>query len=152
MSQKETDDLIKDLCTLLSDVVTFYFLAHGYHWNVEGPDFNQYHGLFEEIYTDAYGSIDPMAEDIRKIGAFPPFTLSKFISCRTLEPKAIKATTPMAMATNLLEANDVVLKQIAKTFNCAIKANEQGIANFLSERDDMHKKWRWQLTASTKKG
>ena len=39
---------------------------------------------------------------------------------------------------------------IGKAFASANKANEQGIANFLAERDDMHKKWRWQLTASTK--
>lgn len=32
----------------------------------------------------------------------------------------------------------------------ATDANEQGIANFLAERDDMHKKWRWQLEATTK--
>jgi hypothetical protein len=35
-------------------------------------------------------------------------------------------------------------------FDLAIKENQQGIANFLAERQDMHMKWKWQLTASTK--
>lgn len=152
MSQETTDKLTKELSVLLADVVTLYFLAHGYHWNVEGPDFSQYHGLFAEIYEDVYGSIDPIAEDIRKLDAYAPFTLSKFSSLRTLEPTTIKATTPAAMAASLLKANEVVTEQINKTFRLAIAANEQGIANFLSERDDMHKKWSWQLRASTKKG
>ena len=42
--------LTKSLKTLLSDIVTFYFMAHGFHWNVEGSDFSQYHGLFADIY------------------------------------------------------------------------------------------------------
>jgi hypothetical protein len=33
-------------------------------------------------------------------------------------------------------------------FKAAIDLNEQGIANFLAERQDQHKKWSWQLRAS----
>jgi DNA-binding ferritin-like protein len=46
--------------------------------------------------------------------------------------------------------NDGILLQIDKAFKEAVKENQQGIANFLAERDDMHKKWRWQLRASIK--
>jgi DNA-binding ferritin-like protein len=54
------------------------------------------------------------------------------------------------MAKALLKVNEGVLVTIGKAFASATKANEQGIANFLAEREDMHKKWQWQLTASTK--
>ena len=54
------------------------------------------------------------------------------------------------MAKELLRINDALIESIAKAQASATKANEQGIMNFLAERDDMHKKWRWQLTASTK--
>jgi DNA-binding ferritin-like protein len=49
-----------------------------------------------------------------------------------------------------LKVNDGVLETLVKTFHDAIDADEQGIANFLAERIDMHEKWRWQLKASTK--
>lgn len=141
--------LTNDLKTLLSDSVTMYFVAHGYHWNVEGPDFSQYHELFAEIYEDVYSSIDPIAEDLRKLDEYAPFTLSKFIDLRTVESVEV-APTPKAMAKALLKVNEGVLVTIGKAFTSAVKANEQGIANFLAEREDMHKKWQWQLTASTK--
>jgi starvation-inducible DNA-binding protein len=141
--------LTDDLKTLLADSVTMYFVAHGYHWNVEGQDFSQYHALFAEIYEDVYSSIDPIAEDLRKLDEFAPFTLSKFIDLRTVESKEVDPN-PKAMAKALLKINEGVLATISKAFESATKANEQGIANFLAERDDMHKKWRWQLTASTK--
>lgn len=141
--------LTDSLKTVLADSVTMYFTAHGFHWNVEGQDFSQYHSLFSDIYEDVYGSIDPLAEDIRKMGEYAPFTLSKFIDLRTIEAKDVKAE-PKAMAKELLRLNDGILESIADAQDAANKANEQGIMNFLAERDDMHKKWRWQLTASTK--
>jgi starvation-inducible DNA-binding protein len=142
-------DLIKSLKVLMSDVVTFYFMAHGYHWNVEGPDFSQYHELFETIYSDAYSSIDPIAENIRKLDDYAPFSLQKFLDLRTIEFKDVQPN-PKAMANSLLTANDALLGVLKDTFDVSIKADEQGIANFLAERIDMHQKWAWQLRASTK--
>jgi starvation-inducible DNA-binding protein len=105
--------------------------------------------LFAEIYEDVYSSIDPIAEDIRKMDEYAPYTLSKFSDLRTIEAKDVNPE-PKAMAKELLRLNDGILESIAKAQEAANKANEQGIMNFLAERDDMHKKWRWQLKASTK--
>lgn len=143
------NNLTESLKTLMADVVTMYFVAHGYHWNVEGQDFSQYHALFAEIYEDVYSSLDPIAEDLRKLDEYAPFTLSKFIDLRTVESVEVKPE-PKAMAKALLKVNDGVIESINKAFKSAEKADEQGIMDFLAGRDDMHKKWRWQLTASTK--
>ena len=143
------ESLVKSLKVLVSDVVTFYFMAHGYHWNVEGPDFSQYHSLFSDIYEDAYGSIDPIAENIRKLEDYAPFSLQKFLDLRTLEFKDVQ-TNPKAMAKSLLTANEAVIKTLKKAFTEAEKADEQGIMNFLADRIDHHQKWSWQLKASTK--
>lgn len=141
--------LVKSLKVLVSDVVTFYFMAHGYHWNVEGQDFSQYHGLFSDIYEDAYSSIDPIAENIRKLDDYAPFSLQKFIDLRTIEFEDVQPN-PKAMAKSLLKANEAVIKTLYDAFKVANEENEQGIANFISERIDMHQKWSWQLRASTK--
>jgi starvation-inducible DNA-binding protein len=141
--------LVDSLKVALADAVTMYFVAHGYHWNVEGQDFSQYHALFAEIYEDVYSSIDPLAESIRKMDEYAPFTLSKFTELRTVEAKEVKPE-PQAMAKALLKVNDGVLETLVKTFHAANDADEQGIANLIAERIDMHEKWRWQLKASTK--
>ena len=143
------ESLVKSLKVLVSDVVTFYFMAHGYHWNVEGSDFSQYHSLFSDIYEDAYGSIDPIAENIRKLDDYAPFSLQKFLDLRTLDFKDVQPN-PKAMAKSLLTANEAVIKTLKKAFTEAEKADEQGIMNFLADRIDHHQKWSWQLKASTK--
>lgn len=142
----ELSDALK---TLLSDAVTMTFQAWGCHWNVEGPDFYQYHGLFSEIYEDVDGSIDPIAENLRKLGEYAPFSLEEFIKLRDIDFKAMKPDAKL-MARALLIANDTVLESIDTAIKAAVKANEQGIANFLADRDDHHKKWKWFLTASCK--
>jgi starvation-inducible DNA-binding protein len=141
--------LSNSLKTLLADTVTMYFVAQGFHWNVEGPDFSQYHSLFKEVYEDVYSAIDPLAEDVRKLGEYAPFTLSKFIDLRTVEPKDVKPE-PKAMTKELIRINDALIESISKALKEATKADEQGILNFLAERDDAHKMWRWQLSASAK--
>jgi starvation-inducible DNA-binding protein len=142
-------ELVKALKTAMADVVTFYFMAHGYHWNVEGQDFSQYHALFSDIYEDAYGSLDPLAENIRKLDDYAPFSLQKFIDLRTVEFKDVDPT-PKAMAKSLLKANEAVLETINAAFKAAEKEDQQGIMDFLASRIDMHMKWAWQLRASTK--
>jgi starvation-inducible DNA-binding protein len=144
------EDLVSCLKTLLADEVAMYLKAHGFHWNVEGPMFSQFHEFFENIYEDVYSSIDPTAENIRKLGDYPPFTLPTLDKLREVEDGKV-ATDPIAMCVALLDANDVVLEEIDECFKAATAANEQGICNFLADRDNMHKKWRWQLKATIKK-
>lgn len=142
-------ELTTSLKTLLADVVSVYFQAHGYHWNVEGQDFSQYHALFGTIAEDVYSSIDPVAENIRKLDDYAPFMLTKLADLATVEYKSVKPE-PKAMAEALLKSNDQLINSLTEVFSKADKANEQGIANFISERIDMHQKWSWQLRASAK--
>lgn len=141
--------LSTELQEVLGDVVVFYFRAHGYHWNVEGQDFSQYHGLFEEIYEDVYGSIDPIAENVRKLGEYAPFKLDSFLKLSKLEDSRVP-TDPRSMAVDLMNANMVIITKLKDVFKTANSSDEQGIANFIAERIDMHQKWNWQLKASTK--
>lgn len=141
--------LVTALKTLMADVITMYFMAHGYHWNVEGSDFKQYHDLFSDIYEDVYESLDPLAENIRKLGEYAPFDLQVFIDSRTVKFQSTKPNA-QAMTKALLTANESVIKSISKAFDAATKEDEQGIADFLAGRDDMHKKWAWFLRSASK--
>jgi len=141
--------LADNLKTLLASNFVYYLKAHQFHWNVEGPDFSELHNFFQEIYEDAYGSIDLIAENIRKLDDYAPFSLQKFLDLRTLDFKDVQPN-PKAMAKSLLTANEALLKSLKKAFDEAQKKDEQGIMNFLADRIDNHQKWSWQLRASTK--
>jgi HK97 family phage prohead protease len=144
----QVPDLNEELTELLADVVSFYFRAHGAHWNVKGADFSEYHKLFQKIYEDVYESIDPLAENLRKLGSIAPFTLGSFMALRCLEDAPTILQDPIALANDLLTANDMILDELSDAFDCASMYNQQGIANFLAGRIDSHQYWKWQLTVS----
>ena len=143
------EELVGYLKVVLADHYALYFKAQGHHWNVEGDDFTQYHSFFSDIYDDAIGAVDGIAENIRKLGAYAPFKMSRFLELTTV-PETEVGSDPAAMCADLLLAVNAVIASNLTAFGCAQMCNEQGIANDLADRDGMLKKWRWQLTASLK--
>lgn len=144
MAAPSKQELSLRLADLLGDVVVFKFMAHGFHWNVRGVNFAQYHEFFGEIYEDADGSIDPIAENIRKLGFNAPFRLQDFLESAN-ENEPTDTNDPVEMARSLYLANQDVLECVVHALACADELEEQGIVNFLAERQDMHQKWEWQL-------
>ena len=147
-NENETPDLAEELNELLSNVFAFYFKAHSAHWNVTGPDFAEYHALFADIYEDVYGSIDPLAENVRKLGK-PTFTnLAKLALTSEFAVSDTNTTDARELAKDLRDSNAMLLEEIAEALLCAAMHNQQGIFNFLADRQDAHQKWAWQLSAS----
>jgi starvation-inducible DNA-binding protein len=139
--------LIESLQDLLADSTAFYLKAHGAHWNVVGEDFTEYHVLFEEIYKDVQEAIDPTAELLRKMNAPTLADISEYAARANGEPVA-DDNDPESLAEAVYAANETVLDCIIRAINEAAKLNQQGVLNFLAERQDMHQKWSWQLRAS----
>jgi starvation-inducible DNA-binding protein len=134
------------LGSLLSNVIVFYSSAHRAHWNVTGPDFAEYHELFGNVYDDAYGSVDALAENMRKLGSFPP-TLSRMVEGASFKDETM-TTDAKELALDIYKKNVSIIAMLKSTFDTANAANEQGIANVIAERIDMHQKWQWQLGSS----
>jgi starvation-inducible DNA-binding protein len=143
------EQLIAALRELLADTVALKFKAHGYHWNVEGENFPQAHTFFGMIYSDYDDAIDPFAENLRRLDTYAPFKLSRLASLSTVSESDVTAEFE-DMALDLLKSNDAVLDKLKDAFDIASAARQQGIANFLAERIDMHSKWHWQLSAVVK--
>ncbi len=141
-------ELVEKLSHLLSDVVTMKAIAHGYHWNVKGIEFTQMHKLFEKIYEDLEGAIDPLGEDIRKLGYEAPYFLTDFSEMTCLGDQPRLSGDAVQMLESLLNLNNSVNACVLGAFEVASACNEQGIADFLAGRDDMHKKWGWYLRSS----
>jgi starvation-inducible DNA-binding protein len=136
------------LAEALADVVAYKATAQGFHWNVKGPEFTQFHKFFGKIYEDADSSVDPLAENIRKLGYDSPYTLQDFVSLACMEPRPVSGE-PIEMCGQLYEHNQHIKHCLLKAFECASECNEQGIADFLAGRIDMHNKWIWQLGTIT---
>ena len=129
---------------LLASEYAFVIKTQFFHWNVEGPDFVQLHQLFNTIYDDVYGAVDPTAEYIRTLDDYAPGSFERFaelseISGQTRVPRA------RLMIEELLADSEKMIALLNQCFDAAESEDQQGIANFIAERIDAHGKWRWQL-------
>lgn len=130
--------------------VVLYSTAHGFHWNVEGPLFTQYHEFFKDIYEDVYGTIDTISEWLRKFDVVAPYTLTDFVSNNNYGDVQLDSNSPLAMSRQLLAMNEKMISDIKIMFDEATLQKEQGLANFLADRQDKHEFWRWWLKSSLK--
>jgi starvation-inducible DNA-binding protein len=142
--------LIARLKRLQANSVVFYSTAHGFHWNVEGPLFTQYHSFFQEIYSDVYSTIDVVSEWIRKFDTIAPYTLQDFISNNNYGNVQIDSNSPISMTRKLLDMNETMIQDLKEMFDIATSNKEQGLANFLADRQDKHEFWGWWLRSSLK--
>ena len=142
----EKPEVVECLAETLGNAVVLYFKAHGHHWNVTGRDFSQFHDFFGEISSDVYGSLDDIAENMRKLNATAPFRLEEFANLSTMADMDV-ATDAILMVQDLNAANNIMIASLDSCFATASQFNEQGIADFIAGRIDMHKKWKWQLSS-----
>lgn len=142
--------LVEELKVLQANVFNFYAQAHGYHWNVEGSDFKELHAFFLEIYEDAFDSIDPISENIRKLNSYAPFGLTSWKNNASIVINDSENLSAKEMVKELMVSNDYIINNLNQVFSVATEENQQGICNFLADRIDKHQFWQWQLRATVK--
>ena len=129
---------------------SFYLKAHNFHWNVEGPDFLEYHDLFGKIYEEVYSSIDGFAERIRSIGSYVPGSYSRFDMLTKIEEETDILSKDQMVKVLLLD-NEKMLKILKMCFDVSEAEGEHGFSDFFAGRMDAHRKHGWMLRASMKK-
>jgi len=139
-------DLLK---TLLGTQFAYYVKAHGFHWNVESPDFYQYHKFFQKIYEDAYEAIDTIAEYIRSLEEYAPGSLNRFLELSVIEGQT-KIPRARLMIEELLSDSGKMVELLNQCFAAATQENKQDIANFIAERLSQTNKFAWQLRSTLK--
>jgi starvation-inducible DNA-binding protein len=141
--------LVDDLKRVQADTFALYAKAHYYHWNVEGENFVQYHDFLGELYEELFAAVDPIAEHVRQLDAYAPAAHRMLMELtRITDDNTIPA--PLEMMRKLLSDNDIVMEGLIQAYMSADAQAELGLANFLQDRLDVHKKHRWMLKSITK--
>lgn len=145
------EELVKAARVAFASEYSFVLKAQNFHWNVEGPDFLQYHDLFGKIYEEVYGSIDTFAEQIRALGGYAPGSFQKFSMLSQIEDEN-NILDKTAMTAELLEDSLKIVKVLKLTFQRSEEFNEYGFSDFVAGRIDAHRKHQWMLRSSLKNG
>lgn len=146
----ETDvreKVAQGLSKLLADTYAVYLKTHGYHWNVEGPNFGALHTLFMDQYTEMWTAIDEVAERIRALGAYAPQGYGSFGQLSTIRDGKAEQSAE-AMLAELITDHETLIRTARATRAAADAATDDVTAGLIDGRVQAHEKHAWMLRAS----
>lgn len=143
------EQLILQLKRILATSFAMYLKSHNFHWNVEGPDFPEYHEFLGNLYEEVYGSVDEIAEKIRMLGAYAPGSFVRYSELSEIDDE-VNVPVASQMFLKLKADNETLIGLIRDGIDIAEEAGEPAISNYLQERLNAHQKHGWMLTSLTK--
>ena len=145
--------MIDELKVALANHIESALTVWGYHWNVEGIDFNQYHSFFGEIYSEYFDQVDTLAEYVRIISKAEEYvnaSVDVVKANKTVKSNVVTGSKPKEMVKEILVLNDVLLANVSTLFKLATTAGEQGLANYCADQMNAYEKLRWKLLTVAK--
>ena len=143
------ETLIEQLKVILGTNFALYLKSHGYHWNIEGSNFPQYHDFLNGFYNDVFLQTDSIAEHIRALNSYAPGSLSRMLELADIQ-EATSIPDAMAMMRDLASDNDRFIIHLRAGIVAADGANEPAVGNFLQDLLDAHQKKGWMLRSIVK--
>ena len=141
------EELIESMKRTFATHFQYYVKAHGYHVNVVGINFTQFHELFGKIYEHAQGEIDHLAEQIRAIEGIAPFAMERIIELGSIKDSKERPTAN-AMVTELLADSQILENHYMESYDMAEELNVAGLCNYLGQLIDTHRKYMWMLRST----
>lgn len=143
------NELIKKLREVLASNFALYLKTQMFHWNVEGPNFNDYHAFWATVYTDLYEQNDLIAEYIRQAGEYAPGSLEVY---KELSVISDEEGFPNAreMFNKFLSNNDLMITLYNQLYKLAESGEEYQISDYCAQRLAAHKKHAWMIKSILK--
>jgi starvation-inducible DNA-binding protein len=143
------EKLISQLKTILGTNFALYLKIHGYHWNIEGSNFPQYHEFLNDFYDQVWAQTDDIAEKLRALGSYAPGSLARMLELADIQ-EASSIPDAMAMMRDLSSDNDRYIIHLRAGIVAADGAGEPAVGNFLQDLLAAHQKKGWMLKSIIK--
>ncbi len=143
------EQLIEQMKVILGTNFGLYFKAHNFHWNVEGPNFAEYHNFLGAFYEAVFDQTDSIAEHIRASGSYTPTSLGRMMELSKVVD-LVAIPSPLIMMSELANDNDKFIMELRAGIALADAADEPAVGNFLQDILDAHQKHGWMLKSFTR--
>jgi starvation-inducible DNA-binding protein len=137
---------------LLANESVLLMQTLNYHWNLVGPEFHDYHLLFDKQYNQLFADMDKIAERVRAVQGQALGSFKNILATASMKEDSGKAPKPKQMIVNLLKQYEALIEQIrAAIVTLDKKTTDFGTINFLEELITQHEKTAWMLRSLTEK-
>ena len=142
-------ELADELKKHIADAYILFTKTAGFHWNIEGDNFPQYHKFLGKLYAEIYSSIDRLSEYVRILDFYALDSLADMLELTRLKEQTMELF-PRELFTQLYSDIDTVIEHLKDVFDLATEHREQGIANFIADRLDAYDKHNWMIRSILK--
>jgi len=139
-----TQELIQAVNKQVANWTVLYLKLHHYHWFVKGHHFFTLHEKFEELYDEANGHIDVLAERILSIGGRPISTLKECLEIASIQ-EAQGNETEDDMVREICEDFEKIIQEVQAAMKLAENAYDQGTSDILLSINGSLQKHVWML-------
>ena len=148
LNAQQRRGVVEILSRLLADEYLLYTKTRNYHWNVVGPQFNDFHKFFESQYETIDELIDDVAERARTLGGHAVGTLAEFKQLGRIKEEPGRRPAARQMLQNLLADHEAIVQVLRKDLQTAMdKHGDAGTSDFLTGLMERHEKMAWMLRA-----
>jgi starvation-inducible DNA-binding protein len=122
---------IEALNQILADTMMLRDLYKKHHWQVAGHTFYQLHLLFDKHYGEQSTLVDALAERIQSLGGISVAVPHDVAEMTRIErPPRGREEVPVQLS-RLLEAHEIVLKEVREAAKQAAEAGDDGTNDLL---------------------
>jgi len=152
LSGNATPEIAAALNGCLADAFALYMKTKNFHWHVSGPNFRDYHLLFEEQAAEIYATTDELAERVRKIGGKTLHSISEISKLQTIKDNNKEFVGANDMLKELMADTKIVIKAMRAAHEVADKHDDIATASILENFVDAAEKRHWFLFEASHSG
>lgn len=150
LNESGVNNVVASLQQLLADFQIYYTNLRGFHWNIKGHDFFVLHSKFEDLYNDAAGKIDEIAERILMLGGTPANKFSDYLKIANIN-EADRISNGEKALENILETHSHLIGEERKLLSIVSQAGDEVTVALMSDYLKEQEKMVWMLTAYASK-
>ncbi len=147
LDQIDVKPVVDHLNDLLANYHIHYQKIRGCHWNVRGGHFFTLHIKFEELYTEAFNTIDELAERVLTLGKAPHSTFRDYIKTSVIEEADTIGMSDQDMVRALLDDMTQLIILEQEIMKVTENADDDGTNDMVNRFMQFQQKNVWMLRA-----
>ncbi len=145
LGSNATKDISGALNELLADTFALYMKTKNFHWHVSGPNFRDYHLMFDEHGDQLFAMTDEIAERVRKIGGTTLRSIGDIVRHQRIADNDAGYVDAQDMLAELREDNQTCIKAMRQVHEICDEHGDVATASLLENYIDEAEKRVWFL-------
>ena len=150
LGDEATVEIAMALTGVLADVFALYLKTKNFHWHVSGPNFRDYHLMFDEQASQLLGMVDPMAERARKLGRPALRSIGQIAAHQSILDNDSDYVDPHGMLAELRDDNGTLINRLRSLHALCDEYGDIATASLIETWIDEAEGRRWFLFESAR--